>query len=125
MRLRTMTIGGRMSEHKENADLIATSTAENVGERLGLKYENVMSPLKALRIVIATVALMLSILWLQRIQTQWDLLSSFGALVVFVRLTIGSPMERQLTAESRQRLLEWIASEENQKEPSHDGTQTD
>jgi hypothetical protein len=114
-----------MSEHKENADLIATSTAENVGERLGLKYENVMSPLKALRIVIATVALMLSILWLQRIQTQWDLLSSFGALVVFVRLTIGSPMERQLTAESRQRLLEWIASEENQKEPSHDGTQTD
>lgn len=123
MRLRTMTIGGRMSDH--NGDLIATSTAENVGERLGLKYENVMSPLKALRIVIATVALMLSILWLQRIQTQWDLLSSFGALVVFVRLTIGSPMERQLTAESRQRLLEWIASEENQKEPSHDGTQTD
>lgn len=109
----------------QNGDLIATSTAENIGERLGLKYENVMSPVKALRIVIATMALMLSILWLQRIQTQWDLLPSFGALAVFVRLAIGSPMERQLTAESRQRLLEWIASEENHKEPSHDRIETD
>jgi hypothetical protein len=120
-----MTIGGRMSEHTDNGDIVATSTAENVGQRLGLKYEHVMSPLKALRIVVATLALMLSILWLQSIETQWDLLPTFVALAVFVRLTVGSPMERQLTAESRERLLEWIASEENHKEPSHDGTKTE
>jgi hypothetical protein len=114
-----------MSDHLQNGDLIATNTAENVGQRLGLKYENVLSPLKALRIVVATMALLLSILWLHKVQTQWDLIPSVGALAVFVRLTIGSPMERQLTAESRERLLEWLASEENHKEPSHDRTQAE
>lgn len=107
---------------KQQSDLIATSAAENVGNRLQLKYENVMSPLKMLKIVVATIALLLSIIWLQKAQTQWDLLPSLGALVVFVRLVIGSPMERQLTAESRERLLEWLSSEEDHKESSHVGT---
>lgn len=103
----------------QHGDLIATNAAENVGERLGLKYEYVMAPEKAIVIIVATVSLLLSILWLQNITTQWDLLYPICSLAVFVRLAFGSPMVRRLTPESRQRLLEWLQSEAAHTESSH------
>lgn len=104
---------------QQDGDVITTSAAENVAQRLGLKYENVMSPIKAIRITLATMALFFAILWFQKIQTEWDVFKPLTALIVYVRLTLGSPMERQLTAESRKRLSKWLASEAVEGESSH------
>lgn len=111
-----------MSEHTDG-DIISTSAAENISARLGLKYEYVMNGTRALRIMIGTIALLSGIMLLQKIQTQFDLFGALFALGIFVRLSMGSPMIRQLTPESRAKLQEWLRSEEYPtQESSHVNT---
>lgn len=107
---------------EQRSDVVSNSAAEHVSERLGLKYENVMSVSRMMTITVATVSLLFTLLWMQNLRTQWDILWPMASLGVFVRLAFGSPMVRRLTPESRARLLEWLQSEEAQQESSHGTT---
>jgi len=81
-----------------------------------------MSYAKMLKITLGTGALLLAILFSQTIKTTYDIFAMMIPLGVFVRLSFGSPMERRLTAESMQRLQEWLASEDtHSQESSHVG----
>ena len=105
-----------------DGDLIATNVAEGIGTRLDLKYEHVMSYAKMLKITLGTGALLFAILFSQNIKTVYDIFATMISLGVFARLSFGSPMERRLTAESMQRLQEWLASEDtHSQESSHVG----
>lgn len=111
-----------MSDHFQNSDLIATSAAENVSAKLDLKYEYVMSYTKMFKITLGTLALLMTLLLSQSVDSLYDMIAMIMALGVFVRLSFGSPMQRRLTAESMQRLQIWLASEDTQsQESSHVG----
>ena len=79
---------------------------KNLFEHLDLKYESQFNIKKAFKIIAGTSALLVGISFLGNTESTYRFIG-MAAIVVFIRIEMGSPFETVLTDESRQRLAKW------------------
>ena len=79
---------------------------KNLFEHLDLKYESRFNIKKAFKIIAGTSALFVGISFLSNPESTYRFIG-MAAIVVFIRIEMGSPFETVLTDESRQRLAKW------------------
>ena len=79
---------------------------KNLFEQLNLKYESRFNIKKAFKIIAGTSALLVGISFLSNPESTYRFIG-MAAIVVFIRIEMGSPFETVLTDESRQRLAKW------------------
>ena len=79
---------------------------KNLFEHLDLKYESRFNIKKAFKIIAGTSALLVGISFLSNPESTYRFIG-MAAIVVFIRIEMGSPFETVLTDESRQRLAKW------------------
>lgn len=75
---------------------------KNLVEHLNLKYESRFNIKKAFKIIAGTSALLVGISFLGNPESTYRFIG-MAAIVVFIRIEMGSPFETVLTDESRQR----------------------
>ena len=75
---------------------------KNLFEHLDLKYESRFNIKKAFKIIAGTSALLVGISFLSNPESTYRFIG-MAAIVVFIRIEMGSPFETVLTDESRQR----------------------
>ena len=75
---------------------------KNLVEQLNLKYESRFNIKKAFKIIAGTSALLVGISFLDNPDSTYRFIG-IAAIVVFIRIEMGSPFETVLTDESRQR----------------------
>ena len=75
---------------------------KNLFEQLNLKYESRFNIKKAFKIIAGTSALLVGISFLSNPESTYRFIG-MAAIVVFIRIEMGSPFETVLTDESRQR----------------------
>jgi len=75
---------------------------KNLFEHLNLKYESRFNIKKAFKIIAGTSALLVGISFLDNPDSTYRFIG-IAAIVVFIRIEMGSPFETVLTDESRQR----------------------
>ena len=79
---------------------------KNLFEHLDLKYESRFNIKKAFKIIAGTSALLVGISFLSNPESTYRFIG-MAAIVVFIRIEMGSPFETVLTDESRHRLAKW------------------
>lgn len=80
-----------------------------------LEYEERMSIPRIAEMLLATVALVTGIVCFtlfDSAQLRYQLLGSVS-FALFIRLIMGTPIERRLTTESKQRLQQWMREHES------------
>ena len=75
---------------------------KNLFDHLNLKYESRFNIKKAFKIIAGTSALLVGISFLDNPDSTYRFIG-IAAIVVFIRIEMGSPFETVLTDESRQR----------------------
>ena len=75
---------------------------KNLFQSLNLKYESRFNIKKAFKIIAGTSALLVGISFLDNPDSTYRFIG-IGAIVVFIRIEMGSPFQTVLTDESRQR----------------------
>jgi len=79
----------------------------NLLRHLNLEYESHFNVRKAFAIIIGAVSLIVGISFLSKPDTFYRAIGS-GAVIFFLRIVMGSPVEDILTPESHERLQAWV-----------------
>ena len=79
----------------------------NLLRHLNLEYESRFNVRKAFAIIIGAVSLIVGISFLSKPDTTYRAIGS-GAVILFLRIVMGSPVEDVLTPESQERLQAWV-----------------
>jgi len=105
----------------EDKDLLSESVSQRVASQLKLEYETTLQFDKTIRTAVALSALAIAIYNLPAADSFVDIVLGIGALCVYIRATMGSPMVRQLTPDSMARVQRWMSEETStsSEEESH------
>ena len=105
----------------EDKDLLSESVSQRVASQLKLEYETTLQFDKTIRTAVALSALAIAIYNLPAADSFVDIVLGIGALCVYIRATMGSPMVRQLTPDSMSRVQRWMSEETStsSEEESH------
>jgi hypothetical protein len=105
----------------EDNDLLSESVSQRVASQLKLECETTLQFDKAIRIGIALSALAIAIYNLPAADSFGDIVLGIGALCVYIRATMGSPLVRRLTPDSIARVRRWMSEETStsSEEESH------
>jgi len=97
----------------EEKNLLGECVSDRVGKQLNLEYNTIIEFNKTIRIIGALFCLAFAMYTLPAADSFVGTLLGMGALCVYIRMTMGSPLVRRLTPDSMARVQLWMATEES------------